>query len=193
MKEYNFYAFINRMRYIIRWGLMKNTEKETLKEHSFDVAVIAHGLCLIGNKYFGKNYDIKEILCHALYHDSGEIITGDLPTPVKYLDKDISAKYKEIEILATKKLLNSLPEEMKDEFEDILFLDNEDSKRIVKAADKLSALIKCTQEISAGNKDFENAYEGTLKSVKEMNMEEVDFYLEHFLPPFLKNLDQITL
>ncbi len=192
MEEYNFFAFINRMKYIIRWGLMKNTEKESLKEHSFDVAVISHGLCLIGNIYFKKDYDLTKVLSYAMYHDGGEIITGDLPTPVKYLDKEISGKYKEIEKLATKKLLNQLPKEMKTEYENIFFDNDDATKKIVKAADKLSALIKCAQELSAGNKDFESAYESTLKSVKEMKMEEVDFFLKHFLPPFEKNLDQIT-
>lgn len=193
MEEYNFYAFINRMKYIIRWGLMKNTENENLKEHSFDVAVIAHGLCVIGNHLYNKNYDLEKVLSVALYHDSSEIITGDLPTPVKYLDKDISKKYKEIESLATNKLLNQIPLELREEYEKKFFNEDKDIKKIVKAADKLSALVKCSQELYAGNKDFESAYESTLKSIKNMKMDEVDFFLEHFFPPFEKNLDQITL
>lgn len=185
---------LSRMKYISRWGLMRNTIKENIAEHSLETAFIAHGLAVIGNTYFGKDIDENAVAVIAMFHDTTEIITGDMPTPVKYFEPGIKEAYKKVEKEASKKLLSSMPEEMTKRYE-VIFkaeAENQEIYRYVKAADKLSALIKCIEERKMGNADFKSAEEITLKLVKDMNMEEVDYFIEHFLPSYSFTLDEQT-
>lgn len=192
MSDRNFYAMLSRMRYINRWGLMRNTITENIAEHSLDVAIIAHGLAIIGNKYFGKNIDSERVAVLAMFHDTTEIITGDLPTPIKYFAPEIKTAYKDVEAFAGKQLLSTLPAELSGEYEDIILPNPKESElwRYVKAADKLSALIKCVEEIAMGNMDFAKAKKSTEEAVREMNMEEADYFLEKFIPAYSLTLDE---
>ena len=192
MKDRNFYAMLSRMRYINRWGLMRNTITENIAEHSLDVAIIAHGLAVIGNMYFGKSINSERVAVLAMFHDTTEIITGDLPTPIKYFAPEIKNAYKDVEAFAGKQLLGTLPEEMEKEYKDIILPNPEEKElwRYVKAADKISALIKCVEEIEMGNMDFAKAKKSTEEAVREMNMEEADYFLENFLPSYSLTLDE---
>lgn len=192
MKDKNFYAMLSRMKYINRWGLMRNTITENIAEHSIDVAIIAHGLAVIGNTYFGKNINSERVAVLAMFHDATEIITGDLPTPIKYFAPEIKTAYKDVEIFAGKQLLSTLPKEMEKEYKDIM-LQNPEEKELwgyVKAADKLSALIKCIEEIEMGNMDFIKAKKSTEEAVREMKMEEADYFMDNFLPSYSLTLDE---
>lgn len=183
---------ISRMKFINRWGLMRNTITENIAEHSFETAVIAHGLAVIGNTYFGKNIDSDKIAVMAMFHDTSEIITGDMPTPVKYFEPGIEEAYKKVESAAVQKLLKALPDEMRDCYGEI-YDENENNKELykyVKAADKISALIKCIEERNMGNTDFESAEETTLNSLKSMKMEEADYFIDKFLPLYSNTLDE---
>ena len=159
--DYNFFAMVNRMKMIDRWALMQNTSKENIAEHSHSVAVIAHALAVIGNKKFGKSYDAQRVALLALYHDTTEVITGDMPTPVKYYNDEIKSVYKDIERIAGQRLLAMLPDEFQDDY--LAFFEKNDADKdlwvLVKAADKISALIKCIEENRMGNKEFEKALE----------------------------------
>jgi 5'-deoxynucleotidase len=192
MKENNFYAMISRMRYINRWGLMRNTISENIAEHSLDVAIIAHGLATISNTYFDGKYDAERAAIIALFHDTTEIITGDMPTPVKYYAPEIKNAYKEVEKIAGYQLLEGLPDTLKPVYESII-LPGEDEKELVKfvkAADKISAYIKCIEERKMGNLDFEKAEKSTYEAVVAMNMPEVTFFLEHFMDSYSLTLDE---
>lgn len=188
----NFFGMLARMKYINRWGLMRNTLNENIAEHSLDVAVIAHALAVIGNTYFGKNLNAEHIAMLGIMHDTTEIITGDLPTPIKYYAPEIRDAYKKVEGVAAQQLLAELPEEMRPEFKKILIEEENEDWKYVKAADKLSAYIKCIIEKNMGNTDFSKA-ELTLKeTVENMNMEEVDYFMENFLPSYNMTLDEIN-
>ena len=190
----HFYAFLSRMKYINRWSLMRNTSCDTLSQHSHEVAAVAYALCVIGNKRYGRNYNAERAALLGLYHDMPEIITGDLPTPVKYFNPEIKEAYKKVEAVASEKLLATLPEDLRDAF-DFLFIENESDKelwKIVKAADKLSALIKCIEERKAGNMEFAKAEASTLDSINEMNMPEAEDFIKDFLPAYELTLDQLT-
>ena len=193
MKEYNFYALAARMKYINRWGLMRNTEKENVKEHSLDVAIIAHALAVINNTIFGGTVDAGRTALMAIYHDMSEIITGDMPTPVKYNNSGIISAYKEIEAEANRRLLDRLPEKMRGAYEDIFFPGEEDEyiKKLVKAADKISAYIKCIEEESAGNKEFTQAKSATEKAIEKFDLPEVKYFMETFIPAYYLTLDEI--
>ncbi|MBR3738034.1 MAG: 5'-deoxynucleotidase [Eubacterium sp.] len=194
MKHYNFFAMVNRMKLINRWALMQNTQSENIAEHSHSVAVIAHALALIGNKEFGKNYDANRVAVLALYHDTTEVITGDMPTPVKYYNDSIQQVYKEVEAVAGERLLKMLPEEYKSDYKP-LFEKAEAEKdlwKLVKAADKISALIKCIEEYRMGNREFEIALKAQEKKIDEINLPEVRFFKEHFLPAYYLTLDEHT-
>lgn len=184
----NFYAVISRMKNINRWGLMRNTRAENLSEHSLEVAQIAHALAIIQNKRLGGNADCNFVALSAMYHDTSEIITGDMPTPIKYYNDEIKSAYKEIEAVAEKQLITMLPDDFK---EDFLKIYNPDSntKKLIKAADKLSALIKCIEELGMGNREFSAAYDSTLKAIKNLNCPEADIFLEEFIPGFSLPLD----
>ena len=185
----HFYGFMARMKNIYRWGLMRNTKSENLSEHSLEVAQIAHALAIIGNNRFGKNYDANFAAVVAMYHDTSEIITGDMPTPIKYYNAEIKTAYKQIESAAEKELLSMLPDDFRGEFANI-YNPNEDIKCLVKAADKLSALIKCTQEIDMGNKEFIPAEKAVRQAVESIDMPEVKVFLEDFFPSFSLSLDE---
>ena len=185
----NFYAVMSRMKNIYRWGLMRNTRRENLSEHSFEVAQIAHALAIINNKRLGGKVDPNFTAVAAMYHDSSEIITGDMPTPIKYYNNEIKSAYKQIEAVAEVQLRELLPDDFKQEFSEI-YSPNDDTKRLIKAADKISALIKCTEELNMGNREFAVAEKSTLKAIKEMNCPEANIFLEEFIPGFSLSLDE---
>ena len=191
MKENNFFAMVSRMKYINRWGLMRNTITENIAEHSLDVAIIAHSLATISNLYFGGNVDAQRVAVIAMFHDATEIITGDMPTPIKYYAKEIKEAYKDIEAQAAKQLIKGLPKEMEEVYEGILLPKDEDELlRFVKAADKISAYIKCIEEKQMGNTDFAKAEKSTLEAVKAMNMKEADYFLNHFIEAYSLTVDE---
>lgn len=191
-QQSHFYAMLSRMKYINRWGLMNNTRYENLSEHSLQVAMIAHCLVLIHNKRFGGSLNGERAALLAIYHDSTEIITGDMPTPIKYFNPDIKNAYKDIENQAADKLISMLPEDFKTEMEQIIKINGRDDEKLklfVKAADKLSALIKCIEEIKMGNTEFEKAKASTQSSLEQMNIPEVKVFEQEFLPSFYLALD----
>lgn len=193
MKRYHFFAFVSRMKYINRWGLMRNTRTENIEEHSFEVAMLAHALALISNKYFQGKYEPERACLYAMFHDANEIITGDLPTPVKYYNPEIQKSYGALEEISKQKLLTMLPEELKGEYEDILFYEKRDSLYypIVKAADKISAYIKCAEEVKAGNREFKKAMDSVEQAIKDMKLPPADYFMKHFLPAYLLTLDEL--
>jgi 5'-deoxynucleotidase len=184
---------ISRMKYINRWALMRNSDYENIAEHSLEVAMLAHCLCLIGNKRFGKNLDADKAAVIGLYHDAPEIITGDMPTPVKYFNSDIRNIFGQIEDNAADKLLGMLPDDIRDDYRPFFFKEKGDEYlwKLVKAADKISALIKCIEEKKAGNSEFTKAEEGTLNSIKAMKLEEADAFLKECLPAYSLSLDEL--
>ena len=190
--SYSFFAMISRMKYIDRWALMRNTENESLDSHSKEVAVIAHALAVIGNKRFGKSYNADRAAVLGLYHDAHEIITGDMPTPVKYQNDDILEAFRAVEVAANEKLLCKLPEDLRDEFA-VLMDDEADNelKPLVKAADRLSALIKCIEERKAGNTEFREAEVATRKRLEESGIPEADVFINEFLPAYEMTLDML--
>lgn len=194
MEQYNFFAMVNRMKLIDRWALMHNTSKENIAEHSHSVAVIAHALALIGNKEFGKSYDADRVALLALYHDTTEVITGDMPTPVKYYNDEIKSVYKDIEDIAGKRLLSMLPEDYIADYEPFFTHREEDKElwALVKAADKISALIKCIEENRMGNKEFEIALKSQEQKIAEIDLPEVKFFSDHFLHSYYLTLDEHT-
>lgn len=181
---------MSRMKNIYRWGLMRNTRRENLSEHSLEVAQIAHALSIIGNKRFGGETDPCYVATVAMYHDTTEIITGDMPTPIKYYNEEIKGAYKQIEAEASNQLKNMLPDDFKAEFSRIYNPDNE-TERLVKAADKISALIKCIEEINMGNREFIVAKETIESSIKNMNCQEANVFIEEFLDSFELTLDEL--
>ncbi len=185
-----FFAMLFRMKYISRWGLMRCNFPENLSEHSLEVALLSHALAAIGNSVFGKSYDCPAICVKALYHDAPEILTGDLPTPVKYHSADTKKAYDTVEEAAKQRFWQSLPEELRGEFKDI-FSYTEEERRIIKAADKLSALIKCKAELDSGNREFEAATKSVGRALEEMKMPEVEYFTGHFLDTFSLPVDLI--
>lgn len=186
----HFFAMLFRMKYIDRWALMRNTRKESLSEHTLETAFIAHAIAVIENKRLGGSVNAERAAVMALFHDTTEIITGDLPTPVKYYNNDIKTAYKEIEKVAEDRILGLLPDDLKDEYESIFNEDDGHLLKIVKAADKISALIKCKDELSLGNREFASAYESTLKSVGELELPAADIFVSEFLESFSLSLDE---
>lgn len=186
----HFFAMLGRMKYINRWGLMRSTRTETLSEHTLDTAFIAHALAVIRNKRFGGNVNVEKVVLHALYHDATEIITGDLPTPIKYYDGDIKASYKRIEEQARGRLSSLLPEDLRGEFEPYLGHGDEETEKIVKAADKVSALIKCTEEEQMNNREFGCAKESVLAAINAMDLPELKVFMEEFFPSYGLSLDE---
>ncbi|MCR4554486.1 MAG: 5'-deoxynucleotidase [Succinivibrionaceae bacterium] len=197
MEKSNFFAQIARMSFINRWALMRNVKNENLAEHSFQVAVVAHMLALIENKYCGKNIDVGNVAVVALYHDAAEIFTGDLPTPVKYFNDDIAKAYKHLEHLAEDKLVDFMPREFVDDFRPLISSKAVDPevKRIVKDADTICAIIKCDHELKANNHEFAAAkkrLEQQLRSRKE-NSPGIKYFEEMFMDSFTKTLDEISV
>lgn len=192
---HSFFAMMARMKYIERWALMRNSDAENISEHSMEVAMLAHGLAIIGNEQCDKDYDIEKVALMGLYHDATEIITGDMPTPVKYHDEDIQSAYKRVEQVASESLLDMLPEYMKKYYRPILLPSDTENKelwKIVKAADKLSALIKCLEEQKAGNREFATAQDTILYALENIQLKEVEIFLDEFLPAYSKTLDELS-
>lgn len=187
-----FFALMSRMRYIKRWGLMRNTFSENIQEHSHMVAVLAHGLALIRRDILDlPGPDPDKCAVAALYHDASEILTGDLPTPIKYYNPEIKRAYKQVERVSGEKLLQMLPECLRDSYAPLVFESDQEVLPIVKAADKLSAHIKCMEEQKAGNTEFDSAARQTRQALTEMHLPELDYFMERFLPEFSKNLDEL--
>ncbi len=192
--ESNFYAMMSRMKYIERWALMRNSRSENVSEHTLEVSILAHALAVIGNKRLNKNLNGERAALIALFHDSTEIITGDMPTPIKYYNGNIQGAFKEIEAEAARRLLSMLPEDLKEDYESIFFPKQEEEYiwKLVKAADKLSALIKCIQEEKAGNTEFSSAKESITEAIKELQVEEAEIFMGEFIVSYYKNLDELT-
>lgn len=189
---YKFYAFLNRMKYIKRWSLMRSVREENIMEHSQQVAVIAHALALIANKNFNKSVDVSKVVLYAQYHEVGEVITGDLPTPIKYFNPEIKSAYKDLEKNACVRLINMLPENLKEEYTEYIQPDEQSEEyKIVKSADRLAAYLKCVEEIKAGNSEFKKAKATILSELKALKREEVDYYLKEFAPAYELSLDEL--
>ena len=190
--SYNFFAYISRMRYIGRWSLMRNALPENIQEHSHMVAVLAHALGVIRRDVFGADCDPNEAAAVALYHDCSEILTGDLPTPIKYHSPEIREAYSQVEELACEKLLATLPKELRAAYSPLLSGELQRRQHdLVKAADKLSAYLKCVEERKAGNNDFLSAEAQTRAALEENSLPEVRYFLEHFVPAFELTLDEL--
>lgn len=185
----HFYAILSRMKNINRWGLMRNTRNENLSEHSLEVAVIAHALALIGKKRLGKNTEPDKVAVAAMFHDTSEIITGDMPTPIKYYNPEIREAYKKIEAVAEEQLISMLPKDFRDDFKEIYSPDSEITA-YVKAADKISALIKCIEEIKMGNMEFKDAEASTRKTIESLDMPEVEIFMNEFIDSYYLTLDK---
>ncbi len=191
--EYHFFAMMSRMKYIERWALMRNAISENISEHSLEVSMIAHVLAVIGRKRFHKELNAEKAALIAIYHDSTEIITGDMPTPIKYYNRDIMHAFKAIEDNAANQLLSMLPNDLREEYESVFFKDESEEYlwKLVKAADKLSALIKCIEEGKAGNLEFVQARESIEATIHKMELPEVHVFMEEFLPSYKKTLDEL--
>ncbi len=193
MEGGGFFALISRMRYINRWGLMRGSYTENIQEHSHMVAVLAHALAVIRRDVFGKDSDPNEAAAAALFHDASEILTGDLPTPVKYYDPEIMAAYKRVEGVAEEKLLKMLPDGIRDSYRPLIGEVSEETRAIVKAADKLAAYIKCVEELKAGNNEFVLAERQTMEAIEKIEMPEVKYFMENFMPAFGLTLDELDI
>ncbi|MBQ9563337.1 MAG: 5'-deoxynucleotidase [Lachnospiraceae bacterium] len=194
MTESHFFAMISRMKYIERWALMRNSIKENLSEHSLEVAMIAHVLATLNNVRLGGSLDADRAALIGLYHDSAEIITGDMPTPIKYYNPQIKEAFHAVEDVAGRRLIALLPEDLQEIYRPIFFKEEEDAYlwKLVKAADKLSALIKCIEEEKNGNKEFLSAKRALEGSLKRMRLPEADMFVEEFLPSYYKTLDELN-
>lgn len=190
----NFFAMMSRMKFIERWSLMRNSRQENLSEHSLEVAMLAHALAVISNERLGNNLNVERAALIGIYHDTTEIITGDMPTPIKYFNKNIQGAFKEVEKDAAVRLHGMLPDYLKNNYKDIFFPSEEDTylRKLVRAADKLSALIKCIEEEKAGNTEFIRAKKSIEKIIEDMNLKEVEIFIEDFLPAYSKTLDELN-
>lgn len=190
--NYDFFAYLNRMKHIKRWALMRSNVEENIMEHTEQVSVVAHALATIKNVYFNGNVDILKVVLYSQYHETSEVITGDLPTPIKYFNKEINLAYKDLEKGACNKLLNTLPPEIREEYEKYV-LPDEDSEeyKIMKWADKLSAYIKCIEEVKWGNSEFVKAKETIYKDLKKCDREEVKYFIKNVLPKYELTLDEL--
>ena len=189
---YHFYAYLSRMKYIERWGLMHSVQKENIKEHSLSVAMLAHALALVKREIFGEAVDVdKTVLC-ALYHETSEVLTGDLPTPVKYFNPDINASYKSLEEDANRKLLSMLPAELRPSYEPLLNPEKDTPEaRVVKYADKLDAYLKCVDELKSGNLEFRKAKESIRRELEAFDDNAVQYFFAHFAESFSLTLDEL--
>ncbi|HAU87730.1 MAG TPA: 5'-deoxynucleotidase [Lachnospiraceae bacterium] len=189
----HFFAMMSRMKYIKRWALMRNTQKENISEHSLEVAMIAHNLAIISNVRFGNDLPVEKVAMMGLYHDCTEIITGDMPTPIKYHSTELHQAFQKVENLASEQLLNMLPEDMRSYYKNLFFHEERDEYlwKLVKAADKISAYCKCIEEEKSGNTEFRKAKQTIEESLVAMNMSEVSVFLEEFMPSFEMTLDEL--
>ena len=190
---YKFFAYLNRMKYIKRWSLMHCTTNENIMEHSQQVAVIAHALATISNVYFGGNLDADKIAVKALFHETSEVLTGDLPTPIKYYNPEIRDAYKSLERLSNKRLLGLLPQELSAQYEKIVMDEDSAEHKFVKYADKICAYLKCVDEVKQGNAEFAKAKETILAEIEAYNSKEVDFFMQNFVPAFSLTLDELQI
>lgn len=193
--NYSFFAMMSRLKYINRWALMRNSREENLSEHSLEVAMIAHALCMIGNKRLGKDLNAERAALMGIFHDATEIITGDMPTPVKYFNSNIKETYKEIEHKACDRLLSILPEDFREEYAELLEPTDKYwyERRLVKGADKISACIKCVEERKAGNNEFVQAEKAVFEAVNALELEEVKIFMTEFMPAYGKTLDEACM
>ena len=190
---HHFFAYMNRMKYIRRWGLMRNTKIENDMEHAFQTAMIAHAIALLGNERYERDYDAEHIAVLGMYHDASEVITGDLPTPIKHNNPAIKKEYHKLESIAQKRLLTMLPADVMPDYEPLIEPDESTPEwRVVKAADKISAYIKCMEERSAGNREFYQAEETVLASIRKIDLPEVQDFMDEFVPGFGMSLDEIS-
>ena len=189
----HFFAYLSRMKFIQRWGLMHNVHTENIQEHSLQVSMIAHALAVIKNRLYDGDVNPERVTVLAMYHDSSEVITGDLPTPIKYFSPEIKDAYKQIEHIANERLFNFLPDELKPDFKSIFFPVSEDDAhwQLVKAADKISAYLKCLEEIKAGNQEFLHAKHVLRQSVNDFELPEVRYFVKHFIPSVKLTLDEL--
>ena len=190
----HFFAYLSRMKFIKRWGLMRNTYPENVQEHSLRVAQIAHALALIKNRLYGGSVDPDRVAVLALYHDAGEVLIGDLPSPIKYFNPEIHKAYREIESSAVEKLVSMMPKELADDYREVLKGQNSEpeQKEIVKAADKICAYIKCLEEAVSGNREFSKAEEALRAAVEGIQRPEVEYFLKTFIPSFRLTLDELS-
>ena len=191
---YDFYAYLDRMKYIKRWQLMRSTREENIMEHSHNVAILAHALAVIRNTLYGGSVDVSKTVLYALYHETSEVMTGDLPTPIKYYNQSIHGAYKQLERSACEKMMEKLPEEMAGALSEFILPDEESEEyQLVKAADRLSAYVKCLEELRSGNKEFARAKKTIEADLKSRNIPEVDYFFKHFVPSFSLTLDDLQL
>ncbi len=190
----HFFAYVGRMKFIQRWGLMRNTLTENIQEHSLQVAMVAHMLAVIRNRRFGGTLNPERAALLAMYHDCSEVITGDMATPIKCFNPDIKKEYKKIEHLAAQRLYKMLPDDLSEDFKPLFFPQDQDAElhQIVKAADKICAYLKCLEELQAGNKGFQKAERAVVASLMKMNMPEVTCFVELFTPSFSLTLDELN-
>lgn len=190
--KYNFYAYMDRMKYIRRWQLMRSVREENIMEHSQSVALLTHALAVIRNKVFGGHADVGKAVLYAVYHETAEVMTGDLPTPIKYFNRGILGEYKELERQAGEKMLSMLPDELREEISPYVLSDGESEEyKLVKAADKLSAYIKCLEELRSGNSEFAHAKKSIEAELKGRGMPEIDYFMEHFIDGYSLTLDEL--
>lgn len=188
---YSFYAMLSRMKNVSRWALMRNTRTENICEHSHDVAVLVHALALLHNRRFGGTVNVEKCVLMALYHDATEILTGDMPTPVKYDNPELRTAYKQLETVAAGKLLSKLPDDLQADYRELLLPEASEEKRLLKAADRLAALIKCMEELKQGNREFETARYAVEETIRGMELPAATCFLEEFLPAYEKTLDEL--
>lgn len=193
-EEFDFYAYLMRMKYIKRWALMRSTSEENIMEHSWEVAVIAHALAIIKNEKFGGSVDEYKTLCLAVYHETSEVVTGDLPTPIKYFNREINSAYKSLEKDANERLIAKLPEELQNRYREFI-LDGPSSEehKLMKYADRICAYIKCLEELKVGNKEFLKAKESIGKELSNADDEAVKYFIKNVLPTFSKTLDELEM
>lgn len=190
--RHDFYAYMDRMKYIKRWQLMRSTREENIMEHSQSVSLLSHALVTIHNEVYGGNADVLKTVLYALYHETSEVMTGDLPTPIKYYNRSIQGAYKELEKSACEKVVNTLPDQMKTSIAPFVLADEESVEyKLVKCADRLSAYIKCLEELRSGNTEFSKAKKSIEKDLHSRNMPEVEYFFEHFIPSFALTLDDL--
>ncbi|MDY5820711.1 MAG: 5'-deoxynucleotidase [Candidatus Borkfalkiaceae bacterium] len=193
-EEFDFYAYLMRMKYIKRWALMRSTSEENIMEHSWEVAVIAHALAIIKNEKFGGKVDEYKTLCLAVYHETSEVVTGDLPTPIKYFNREINSAYKSLEKDANERLIAKLPEELQNRYREFILDDpSSEEHKLMKYADRICAYIKCLEELKVGNKEFLKAKESIGKELSNADDEAVKYFIKNVLPTFSKTLDELEM
>ena len=189
----HFFAYLSRLNHIYRWSLMRNTFSENVAEHTAQVAFIAHGIATIGNIRYGRGYDVGYIAQLALFHDAGEVLTGDLATPIKYQNEEIKTAYKQVEKGAAERLLDMLPDDLRGAYEPLLVPDEEQPAwRVVKAADRIAAYVKCLDELKAGNREFEKAAQSIKESIQKIDLDEVEDFMIEMVPSFALSLDELN-